>query len=202
MLHALGPAQIADVDQAVNAFLDFDERAEIGEVAHPALDRGAHRILVMQRVPGIGGQLPHAERDAPLLRIHAQHDAIDLIANVDQLRRVLDALGPGHFADVDQAFDALLEFDERAVVGDADDASADVRADGIAMRRIQPGVRRELLESQRNPLLFLVELQDFHLDLVADIHQVAGMSQASPGHVGDVQQAINSAQVDETRRTR
>ena len=98
---------------------------------------------------------------------------------------------------MDQAFDALLEFDERAVVGDADDASADMRADRIAMRGIQPRVRRELLESQRNPLLVFVELQHLHLDLIADIDQVARMGEASPGHIGDVQQAVDSAQVHE-----
>src|SRR6185295_5135529 len=85
MLHAFGPTQIADVDQAVDTFLDLDECAEVGEVAHPAFDRRTHWVLVMQRVPGIGGQLPHAQRNAPLLRIHAQYHAIHLIAHVDQL---------------------------------------------------------------------------------------------------------------------
>ncbi len=32
MLYALCPAQIADVDQAVNAFFNFDECAEVGQV--------------------------------------------------------------------------------------------------------------------------------------------------------------------------
>ena len=39
------------------------------------------------------------------------------------LRGVLHALGPGHFRHVDQAFDALLELDKRAVVGDRQHAS-------------------------------------------------------------------------------
>ena len=124
MLHALGPAEIADVDQAVDAVFDLDERAEVGEVADPAFDGRAHRILLVERVPGIGRQLPHTERNAPLLRVHVEHHAIDLIADVHQLRRMLHALGPGHLADVDQAFDALFEFNEGAVVGHADHASA------------------------------------------------------------------------------
>ena len=50
------------------------------------------------------------------------------VADVEDLRRMLDALAPRHLADVDQAFDARLELDERAVVGEADDLAAHARA--------------------------------------------------------------------------
>ena len=96
-----------------------------------------------------------------------------------------------------QAFDALLQLDERAVVGDADHAAMHMRADRIALRGIEPRIGRELLEAQRHALLLAVELQHLHLDLVAHLHQVARMRQASPRHVGDVQQAVDAAQVDE-----
>ena len=135
MLDARGPAQVADVDEAVDSVFDFDEGAELGEIADAAFDGRAHGILVVQRIPRVGGQLPHAERDAAFGRIDADHDAIDLVAHVDELRGMLHALRPGHFADVDEAFDALLEFDEGAVIGNADDAAVDVRAHGIAVLR-------------------------------------------------------------------
>ena len=53
MLYPLGPAQVADVHQTVDAILDFDKRAEVGQVAHPAFDRHAHGIFIVQRIPGI-----------------------------------------------------------------------------------------------------------------------------------------------------
>ncbi len=96
-----------------------------------------------------------------------------------------------------QAFDALLQLDERAVVGNADHAAADVRADRITLRSVEPRIGRELLEAERHALLFAVELQHLHLDLIAHLHQVARMRQASPGHVGDVQQTVDAAEVDE-----
>ena len=34
MLDLLGPAQVRNVDQAVDALLDFDEYAEVREVTH------------------------------------------------------------------------------------------------------------------------------------------------------------------------
>ena len=174
MLHALGPAQIADVNQAINAVFDFDEGAEVGQIANPAFDDHADWEFSCKRVPGIRGQLPHAERDAPLLRVDIEHDALDLIADIDQLRGMLHPLRPGHFADVDQAFDALLEFHKCAVVGHADDASANMRATGIAMLSIEPRIRRQLLEAERNALLVFVELQDLDLDLIAHVHQIRG----------------------------
>ena len=148
MLDPLDPTEIADVHQSVDTVFDFNECAEIGQIANPAFNGGADRILVMQRVPGIGCQLPHTERDAPLLRIHVQHHGLDLVAHIDQFRGMLHAFGPGHFADVNQALDALLQLYKGAVVGDTDDASADPGADGIAMLRVQPRVGRKLFEAE------------------------------------------------------
>src|SRR6266481_1339072 len=186
MLYAFGPAQIADVHQAVDALFDFDERTEVGQIAYAALDGSSHRILVVQSIPRIRGQLSHAQRNSPLLRVHAEHHTIHLIADIDQLRRVLDSLGPGHLANMYQAFDALLQFHKCAVVGDADNASRDVRAYGITLRRVQPRVGRKLLKTQGDSLFIFVELEHLHLDLVANVNQVAGMGEASPGHIGDV----------------
>src|SRR5271155_3075266 len=197
MLHALGPAEVADVHQAVDTVLDFDKGAEVGQIAHAALDRHAHGIFVVQRIPGILRQLPHAERNAALARIHVQHHALNLVAHVDQLRRMLHALRPRHLADVYQAFDALLKLNERAVVGHADHPPGYVRAHGITVLGIKPRIGGQLLESQRNALLLFVVLQHLHLNLVADVYQVARVRQPSPGHVGDVQQSVKAAEIDE-----
>src|SRR3954451_5966736 len=98
---------------------------------------------------------------------------------------------------MDEAFDALLEFDERTVVDGGNNASFNVRADGITIHSVEPRVRRELLEAERDALLFVVVLQNFYLDLIANVDQVARMREASPGHVGDVEQAVETAEIDE-----
>src|ERR1019366_7560542 len=156
MLDARRPTQVADVDQAVDSVFDLDEGAEFGEVAHAAFDGRADRIFVVQGIPGIGRQLPHSERNSPFGRIDADHDAIYLIADVHQLRRMLHALRPRHFADMDQAFNALFQLDERAVIGHADDASVNVRAHRIAVFGVEPGVGRQLFETERDALFVFV----------------------------------------------
>src|SRR5690242_12596050 len=47
MLYSLGPAQIADVDQTVDAVLNLDKGAEIGQIANTAFDCGANRKLLV-----------------------------------------------------------------------------------------------------------------------------------------------------------
>ena len=135
------------MNQTVNAVLNFNKRAEVSEVAHPAFDGRAHGILLMQRIPRISSELPHAQRNAAFLRMHVQHHAVHMVANIHQLRGMLHAFGPRHFADVHQSLDALLQFDKRAVVSHADDASANVCADGITMFGVKPWIWRQLLEA-------------------------------------------------------
>ena len=197
VLDALGPAEVGDVDQTVDAVFDLDEGAEVGEVADAAFDDGTDGVLVLELLPGIVLELLHAERDAAVVGVDREDDGVDFVAGLDHLGGVLHPLGPGHFGDVDEAFDALLELDERAVVGDREDAAADLGADRVALDGVEPGVRRELLEAERDALLFLVELEDLDLDLVANVDEVAGVGETAPAHVGDVEQAVEAAHVDE-----
>ena len=59
------------------------------------------------------------------------------------------------------------------------------------------GIRAQLLDAERHALAFAVELQDPHVDLVADLDDFGRMLDALPCHVGDVQQAVDAAEVDE-----
>ena len=112
-----------DVDQALDARLQFDERAVVGDVGDAALEAGADRILGLDALPRIVQQLLHAERDA--VRLVVDLDDLDLhrLADVEHLGRVIDA-PPGDVGDVQQAVDAA-EVDERAVIGDVLDHAVD-----------------------------------------------------------------------------
>jgi len=61
---------------------------------------------------------------------------------------------------VDQAFDALLQLDERAIVGDADHPAGHVRATDSVLG-VEPGVRRELLEASETRCLSLSNFRTF-----------------------------------------
>src|SRR6185436_17047164 len=168
VLDPLGPRHVADVDQAVDAFLDLDEDPEVGDVADVALDHGARRVLLGQLLVGVRLELLHAERDPVLLDVDVEHDRLDHVAHRDHLRRMLDPAGPRHLGDVDQALDALFELDERAVVLERDDRARHVLLGGAA-----PRILGDLLEAEADALGVGVELEHLHADVVADLEQLA-----------------------------
>src|SRR5581483_9512244 len=60
-----------------------------------------------------------------------------------------------------------------------------------------PGILADLLQTQGDPLGVGVELQHLDAHVVADLEQLGGMGDPAPGYVGDVQQAVDAAEVDE-----
>jgi len=69
-----------------------------------------------EALPNIGLKLLDAEGEAAVLRLNAENDCLDLFTLLDDLRRMLDALGPAEVGDVNQAVDAVFNFDEGAKV--------------------------------------------------------------------------------------
>ena len=102
-----------------------------------------------------------------------------------------------HFRDVDQALDPRLQLHEGAVVGDVGDAAGVLGARRILRRHAFPRIGLELLHAQADALRLRVEADDLHLDLLADLQRLARVVDAAPGDVGDMQQPVHAAQVDE-----
>src|ERR1700691_4125332 len=184
MLHTFGPAQVAHVHQTVDAVFNFNEGAKVGKIAHPAFHNRACRIARREMLPGVLQQLLHAQRNAAVVGIDAEHNRLYLISWLDQLGGMLHPLGLGHLGDMHQPLDALLQLNKGAVVGHAEHPAAYASADGITFDRIEPGIGCELLETQRNALLLTIELEHLDLDLVPDVYQVTGVGESSPRHIG------------------
>src|SRR5579885_3429510 len=110
---------------------------------------------------------------------------------------MLHTPGPGHLADVNQALDARFEFYEGAVIGDVDHAADHPAVHRIALRHGLPGVRRQLFQPQGDALLLPVEFQHLDGHFVAHVDDFRGMTNAAEGHVGDMQQTVDAAQVHE-----
>ena len=106
-------------------------------------------------------------------------------------------VGPIHLRDVHQTLDALFDFHEAAVVGDVRDLAEQPRVRRVAPRDVLPRIGAELLQAQGDALTLAVELQDAHVDLFADLHDLGRMLDALPRHVGDVQQAVDAAEIHE-----
>ncbi len=98
---------------------------------------------------------------------------------------------------MDQAFDARLQLDERTVLGDVRDAARQLRADRVLGAGAIPRIALELLHAERDALRVLVDADDLHLHGVADRDHLRRMIDALVRQVGDVQQAVDAAQVNE-----
>ena len=185
------------MDHAVDVVLEPEEQAELGLVLDLALDLGADRMLLRELLPRIAHGLLQAERDAALRRIDLEDHHFHFLRGGDDLAGVDVLLGPAHLGDVDQPLDARLELHERAVVGDVGDAAGEARADRILRLDAFPRIDLELLHAERDAERLRVDADDLHLHRLADVQDLGGMVDAAPRHVGDVQQAIDAAEIDE-----
>ena len=110
---------------------------------------------------------------------------------------MVDPPRPAHFGYMHQPFDARLELYERAVVHDVDDFALDAQIGRVCFGGLLPRTRLELLEAQGDLLALAVDVEDLDFDFLIDRDALAGMVDAVPTHVGDVQQTVDAAQVDE-----
>src|SRR5215470_8890572 len=182
---------------AVDVAVEPEEQTEFRLVLDVALDGRPDRMLLDERFPWITHGLLEAQRDAALDRIDLEDLHLDLLGGRDDLAGVHVLLGPRHLGDVDQALDAGLELDERAVVGDVRDAALEAGADRELGLDALPRIRLQLLHAKRDAVGLVVDLDDLDLDLLADVEHLGRVIDAPPRDVGDVQQAVDAAEVDE-----
>src|SRR6266568_59208 len=184
------------MDHAIQTFLQFDKRAITGEVANLALEPGAGRVFLEGPVPGIGLQLAQAQRNLLLVAVDAQHGGLDVLALLEHIGRFGDALGPGEFRDVNEAFHARFEFDERAVRHEIDDLAFDPRADGIFGFDVLPRIGQLLLEPKADAFLLPVDVEHDDVEFLSHLEDFGGMTDTAPAHVGDVEQPVQAVEID------
>jgi hypothetical protein len=122
------------------------------------------------------------QRDALAVHVHVQHLDGDLLADLDDLARVVDVL-PGQLGHVHQAVHAA-QVDERAEV---DDRGHDALADLALGQGVEEGVADlglGLLEpgapGQDHVVAVLVQLDDLGFDLLAHVGLQVADPAASP----------------------
>jgi hypothetical protein len=103
------------------------------------LDFVAAVVILGELLPRIGLALLHAQADAAALLVDVEHHDFDFLAGVHDLGRIDVLVGPIHFRYVHQAFHAVLDFHEAAVVGNVGDLAEHARVRRIAARNVCHG---------------------------------------------------------------
>src|SRR5580700_10809877 len=191
------PVEVGQMDHAVDVALEPEEQAELGLVLDLALDHRTDRELLDENFPGIAHGLLEAERNPALDRIDFENLHFDFLRGRDDLAGMHVLLGPRHLRDVDQAFDARLELDERTVVGDVGDAAGKARVERILRLDALPRIVQQLLHAERDTVGLVVDLDDLDLHRLADGEHFGRVIDPAPGDIGDVKQTVDAAEIHE-----
>ncbi len=182
--------------QAVNTSSQADEHAEVGDGFDRALDAVATFGVDGKLLPRVGLALLHTQGDATFVFVDFQNHDFDFIAECDKLVRRYVFVGPVHLGHVNQAFNTWLEFNKCAVIGDVGDLAKQASALWVAAVHAHPWVVAHLFQTQGHAIFLGVKLENLSHNFLASRHYFAWVTHAAPRHIGDMQQAINSAQVN------
>ena len=89
------PGNIGNVNHAIEALFQFNERPVAGQVANLAFHARAGRVFLLRFVPGIGFELAQAQRNLLLFAIDPEHHRFHFLIGLKHVRRFSDAFGPG-----------------------------------------------------------------------------------------------------------
>src|SRR5690606_5224425 len=191
------PRDVGQVNQTVDAAVQTNEDTEIGDRLDGAGDAVALVELAREVFPWVGLALLDAKGNTTTLFVDVQNHDFHFVADLYDLRRVNVLVGPIHFGDVYQTFNAFFQLSEAAVVSQVGDAGHNASVLWVTSLDSNPWVFAQLLQTQGNAVTLAIELQYLDVDLIANIDDFRRMLDALPGHVGDVQQAVHAAQIHE-----
>jgi hypothetical protein len=80
---------------------------------------------------------------------------------------------------------------------EVDDLAFDLGADWILGFDRVPGVGHLLLQAEADAFLFLVDVEDNYVDVLANLEDFGRMTDAAPAHIGDMEQTVDAVEVDE-----
>ena len=130
--------------------------------------------------------------DFPFFRVHAENFDFQFIPNFDDVLRIFDFV-LGKFRDVKQAFQTIFQSDKDTEVRDFGHFALDDLPRLVTVRNVAgPRIVVHLFHAECNPASFDVDGQDFAFDFLSLFQHLVRMTDlASPGHVGNMQQAVD-----------
>src|SRR5471030_2014964 len=138
---------------------DLDLDAAFLDLEHLASDD--RTLLDVARLgERIAFELLDAERDALLLDIDVEHHGLDHVALLEVVDHLLARKLPVEVGQVDHAVDIALEPEEQAELGLVLDLAFDRRSDREFLDEHFPGVTHGLLETERDPALDRIDLEN------------------------------------------
>src|SRR5262249_7354126 len=98
--------------------VDLNEESKVRHAGDGALDDVPDLMALLEGLPIVGLEFLDRKRDPPVLLVDRRDDRLDVVALLQDLRGVLDPLGPGHVRNMDEPVHSLFDLDEGAEVGE------------------------------------------------------------------------------------
>ncbi|MCE3028979.1 hypothetical protein J0A90_018395, partial [Salinicola sp. DM10] len=140
--------------------------------------------------------LLEGQGDTTTLEIDVDDLDHDLFANCDNLVRNLD-VALSQLGDVDEAFDALFDANERTEWNQLGDLAWNDLAHSVSASEDAPWVFLGSLQGQGDALAVEIDLENLNGDFVADGDNLRWVVDVLPGQLGNVNQSVDTAEIDE-----
>ncbi len=180
MFDLLSPRQVGDMNQALYAFFNLHESAKVGKVTYGSCVGTAHRIFDFNTIPWIRLELLHTERHLALVAVECEDHCLHLFTYGHEVLCAVKMLRPAHFRYVNQPFHTGGDFYECTVIGNDHYFSLHDVTHLQSFTECIPWMRSQLLQTECNALFLVVEIKDYHVDLVVELYHLFGMLNASP----------------------
>src|SRR5437870_3491836 len=136
------------MNESIDPFFNFNERSEVSEVTHSALNSAPDLIALAERPPRVFLHLLHAQTNPPSLGIHTKNLDFNGITLAHDLARMLDTLRPTHLRHMHETFNARFQLNKCTIVSDTCDFSGDSSVWWKPLVDCFPGVWQKLFASQ------------------------------------------------------
>ena len=97
---------------------------------------------------------------------------------------------------MDQTLNTRLDLNECTVVGDNDYLTLHVVTHLEVLIKSIPRMRSELLQTEGDAALLVVEVEDNHIDLLVEFNHLVGIVNTAPRQVCDMDESVNTTEVN------
>ena len=193
----LVPGKVADMYKTFDSVFEFSEYAEGGDVTDGSGLMAADGIALADVLPRVGNELLQTEGHLAGLAVEGKNLCLNFVADLEEVLGDAETGAPAHLGNVDKTLNAGHNLYECTVVGDENDFTLDFVANLEVGIKSLPRMCGKLLETEGDSLLLLVEVEDDDLDLLIESNNLFGIADTAPGEVGDVDETVHAAEVDE-----
>ena len=137
-----------------------------------------------------------SQRDTTFFLINVQNNNVDFLTVLQNFAWVYVLVCPRQFRHMDQPFDIIAQVNKCTVISQRRNLTRHCIANIKCLGRGFPWIFFQLFCTQRNTMRFWIKLDNFDFDFFANMNQFAWMIDAFPRQICDVQQTVNSAQIN------